>query len=45
MIYHRARNETSHTYDSVTAEEVYTLASEFIHDVSKLFEVLESKND
>ncbi len=45
IIYHKARNETSHTYDSVTAEEVFILASEFIHDVKKLFDTLESKND
>ncbi|MDQ5922269.1 MAG: hypothetical protein QG673_2328 [Pseudomonadota bacterium] len=45
MIYHKARNETSHTYDAITAEEVFVLASEFIHDVKKLLAVLDSKND
>ena len=45
MVYHKARNETSHTYDAITAEEVFVLASEFIHDVKKLLVVLESKND
>ena len=45
MIYHKARNETSHTYDAITADEVFVLASEFIHDVKKLLMVLEKNND
>jgi nucleotidyltransferase substrate binding protein (TIGR01987 family) len=27
MVYHKARNETSHTYDAITAEEVFVLAT------------------
>jgi nucleotidyltransferase substrate binding protein (TIGR01987 family) len=28
--FHRARNETSHTYDSQTAENVFTVAQDFL---------------
>lgn len=45
MIYHRARNETSHTYDSLTADEVFEISKQFIIDAKKLLSVLESKND
>lgn len=45
MIYHKGRNETSHTYDALTAEEVYQLAMEFVHDAKQLLMNLEEKND
>lgn len=45
MLYHRARNETSHTYDSITVEEVFMLTKQFINDVKNLFHALEIKND
>ena len=45
FIYHRARNETSHTYDGVTAEEVFIIAQNFIHDVKSFLTNLELKND
>ena len=45
MIYHKGRNETSHTYDVITADEVYDLAKVFIHDAKKLLQTLEEKND
>ena len=45
MIYHRARNETSHTYDGVTAGEVFILSQQFIHDIKKLLQNLEARND
>ena len=45
MEYHEARNETSHTYDQDTADDVYRVAQTFYLDARKLLEVLEKKND
>ena len=45
MIYHKARNETSHTYHAITADDVFTIAQDFIHDAKKLLVILENKND
>lgn len=45
MIYHKGHNETSHTYDALTAEDVYQLAMEFVHDAKQLLMNLEEKND
>ena len=43
--YHQARNETSHTYDATTAEEVYETALKFAPDARKLLEVLAKSHD
>ena len=45
MTYHKGRNETSHTYDVMTATEVYSLAQEFVHDAKQLLMNLEEQND
>ncbi len=45
MVYHDARNETSHTYDEETAEDVFETAREFVADAVKLFKALEVRND
>lgn len=45
MKYHKGRNETSHIYDALTADEVYHLAMEFVHDAKQLLINLEEKND
>lgn len=45
MKYHKGHNETSHTYDAMTAEDVYLLAIGFIHDAKQLLMNLEDKND
>ena len=45
VVYHKSRNETSHTYDAITADEVFIIAHDFIHDAKKLLVILESKND
>ena len=45
MVYHKARNQTSHTYDEKTAQEVFETAVEFVHAAKRLFEQLEVKND
>ncbi len=44
MIYHRARNLTSHTYNKKIADEVYEVAKEFVIDAEKLLVRLEIKN-
>jgi nucleotidyltransferase substrate binding protein (TIGR01987 family) len=45
MEYHDARNETSHTYDEGTAEDVFATAHEFLADAEKLLQALEARND
>jgi len=45
MLYHRARNQTSHTYDEETAQEVFKTASDFVHSALSLLERLEARND
>ncbi|OGS03658.1 MAG: nucleotidyltransferase [Elusimicrobia bacterium RIFOXYB12_FULL_50_12] len=43
--YTQARNETAHTYDNNTANEVFRKAKAFLKDAKKLLKELESKND
>ena len=45
MEYHDARNETSHTYDESTAEDVFATAREFYAEAESLLEALEARND
>jgi len=45
MEYHDARNETSHTYDEGTAEDVFATAREFYANAERLLEALEARND
>jgi nucleotidyltransferase substrate binding protein (TIGR01987 family) len=45
MEYHDARNETAHTYDEETAEDVSGTAKEFLSDAEKLLKALEARND
>ena len=45
MEYHDARNETSHTYDQDTADEIFKAARAFFPDAQKLLKILEEKND
>ena len=44
LAYHRARNETSHTYDENKAEQVYEVARQFAGDAEKLLRELERRN-
>lgn len=44
LTYHRARNETSHTYDEDKAERVYDVARQFAGDAEKLLRELERRN-
>jgi len=43
--YAGARNETSHTYNSQTAADVFEAAMAFVKDARYLLEKLEEKND
>ena len=45
MIYHRARNLTSHTYRQATAEEVYAVIPAFTESAKGLLVALEARND
>ena len=45
MRYHRARNQTSHTYREATANEVYAVIPEFVEDAQRLLAALEARND
>ena len=45
MIYHRARNLTSHTYRQATAEAVYAVIPAFLKDAQRLLAALEAHND
>jgi nucleotidyltransferase substrate binding protein (TIGR01987 family) len=45
MEYHDARNETAHTYDENTAEDVFETAQKFLADARDLLEALEARND
>lgn len=43
--YARARNETSHTYNTRTAADVFESAKAFVKDAKSLLQRLENKND
>ena len=45
MEYHDARNETAHTYDEGTAEDVFDTSQQFLADARKLLKALEARND
>ena len=45
MIFHSARNNSSHTYDRATADEVYAVAEQFIPAARALLEALQARND
>ena len=45
MEYHDQRNETAHTYDQKTAEEVFETAKDFLKDAEELLLNLEKRND
>jgi len=43
--YHRLRNQTSHTYQESTADEVFEYIDGFVHSAQALLSTLNSKND
>jgi nucleotidyltransferase substrate binding protein (TIGR01987 family) len=45
MIFHRGRNETSHTYDADTAEEVYAIAASFVPEAERFLKTIAGRND
>ncbi len=45
MDYHEARNKTVHTYDPLTAQEIFEKAQDFLLDAKKLLSALKSRND
>jgi len=45
MSFHAARNETSHTYDNETAEEVSETAENFVAAAQALLTSLRARND
>lgn len=45
MIFHRARNQTSHVYNEQVAKDVYASATEFLPDAKKMLAALEARND
>ncbi|MDL5046546.1 nucleotidyltransferase substrate binding protein [Oscillatoria amoena NRMC-F 0135] len=45
MSFHAARNETSHTYDNETAEEVSETAERFVTAAQSLLTALRARND
>ena len=44
LAYHDSRNETSHTYNKTTAQEVFTVAQKFTKDAEELLANLEKRN-
>lgn len=45
MLYHQARNQTSHTYDEAVATEVYKTSLQFLAVAQLLLQRLQAKND
>jgi nucleotidyltransferase substrate binding protein (TIGR01987 family) len=45
MLFHQARNETSHTYDEQTAQEIFGVAKGFLDHANALYRQLQLKND
>lgn len=45
MLFHQARNETSHTYDGDLVEDVLEVSGQFLVEVKKLLLQMENNND
>ena len=45
MMFHHARNETSHTYNGIIAKSVFKTAKSFLNEAKKLRSVLLERND
>jgi nucleotidyltransferase substrate binding protein (TIGR01987 family) len=45
LVYHQARNLTSHIYDSDIAEQVYLAAKDFLPDAQEFLQRIEERND
>jgi nucleotidyltransferase substrate binding protein (TIGR01987 family) len=44
MGYHQARNDTSHTYDSLKAKEIFKIAGDFLADAKNVLGELKQRN-
>jgi len=45
MVFHSARNQTSHTYEQDTANDVLNVASQFLPQAQELLQRLQVRND
>lgn len=45
MLFHQARNQTSHAYDEEVAAEVYLNALDFLGKAQRLLQQLQARND
>ena len=45
MDFHKSRNETSHTYNQATAENVFKVAGEFLPAASDVLSRIAARND
>ncbi|HPS59385.1 MAG TPA: nucleotidyltransferase substrate binding protein [Spirochaetota bacterium] len=45
MIFHKARNMTSHTYNKNAADEICNLSAQFLPEAEKLLNTLVERND
>ena len=45
MTFHRARNETSHTYNAATAEDVFAVAMSFAPEAERFLKAITRRND
>ena len=45
MLFHAARNQTTHTYDEQTAQEVFAAARDFLPGAKQLLCMLQARND
>jgi nucleotidyltransferase substrate binding protein (TIGR01987 family) len=45
MFYHAARNQTSHSYDEKTAQEIFDASKQFTRIAKQLLTALEIRND
>lgn len=45
MTFHKGRNETSHTYDAATAEDVFAIAASFAPEAERFLETIVGRND
>lgn len=45
MVFHKSRNETSHTYDAETADDVFAVAQTFLPAASDVLARIAARND
>ena len=45
MAFHKSRNETSHTYNAETADDVFSVAGDFLPSAQDVFSRIAERND